>query len=58
MLRDLDVESDADQHAWLTEELRRPITSRNDLTRGDASTVIDVLQTLLDARGDLPGGDA
>jgi phage recombination protein Bet len=50
MLRDLDVETDEDQHAWLSEELRRPVTSRNDLTRGEASTVIEVLQTLIAAR--------
>lgn len=58
MLKDLDLETDEQQHAWLTEELRRPITSRKDLTRGDASSVIDVLQVLIDARGDMPGGDA
>jgi hypothetical protein len=57
MLKDLDLETDEQQHAWLTEELRRPITSRTDLTRGDASTVIDVLQVLIDARGDMPGGE-
>ena len=57
MLRDLDVESDADQHAWLSDELRRPITSRKDLTRAEASSVIDVLQTLIDTRGEQPGGE-
>lgn len=58
MLKDLDRETDTEQHEWLSQELRRPITSRNDLTRGDASTVIDVLQVLLDERGPMPGGDA
>lgn len=58
MLKDLDMESDEDQHAWLSEELRRPVGSRNDLTRAEASTVIDVLETMLAARGDLPGGDS
>jgi hypothetical protein len=56
MLRDLDVEDDQDQRDWLARELARPIASRNDLTRGDATTVIDVLQALLDQRG-LPTGD-
>jgi hypothetical protein len=56
MLRDLDIEEDDAQRQWLADELRRPITSRTDMTRGDASTVIDVLQALLDERG-LPGGE-
>ncbi len=55
MLRDLDYETDEQQHAWLSDELRRPVTSRKDLTRGDASTVMDVLQALIDERGELPG---
>jgi hypothetical protein len=57
MLRDLDIEDDDAQRQWLADELRRPITSRTDMTRGDASSVISVLQALLDERG-LPGGDA
>jgi hypothetical protein len=55
MLKDLDVEGDEAQHAWLTEELRRPVTSRNDLTRAEASSVIEVLQVLMDARDEQAG---
>lgn len=58
MLRDLDVESDEDQRAWLERELRRPVESRNGLTRGEASTCIEVLQVLLDERGAPPEADA
>jgi phage recombination protein Bet len=53
-LRDIDVETDDDQHAWLTAELHRPIGSRNDLTRGEAQAVIDRLEVL---RADMPGPD-
>jgi phage recombination protein Bet len=53
-LRDIDVETDDDQHAWLTAELRRPIASRNDLTRTEAQTVIERLEVL---RADMPGPD-
>lgn len=55
MLNDLDIEDDDAQRAWLAEELRRPVTSRNNLNRGEASSVIDVLQVLIDARGEQPG---
>ena len=54
MLRDLDIEDDTAQREWLRTELRKPIESRNDMTRADASTVIDVLQVLIDARGEQP----
>jgi hypothetical protein len=50
MLNDLDVEGDEAQHAWLTDELHRPITSRKQLTRGEASSTMSLLQTLIDAR--------
>jgi hypothetical protein len=56
MLRDLDVDGDEDQRAWLTTELRRPVDSRTSLTRAEATTVIDVLQALIDERGTQPGG--
>jgi hypothetical protein len=58
LLRDLDVEDDDAQRAWLAAELRRPVESRRDLTRGEASTCIQVLQVLIAERGEQPGGDA
>jgi phage recombination protein Bet len=57
MLKDLDIEDDDDQRQWLADELRRPVDSRTSLTRAEASTCIDVLQALIDERGDLPGGE-
>jgi len=53
-LRDVGVESDAEQHAWLTTELQREVTTRNSLTRAEASTVLDVLKVL---RAGMPGAD-
>lgn len=58
MLNDLDVEGDDAQHAWLTRELGREVTTRNSLTRAEASTVIDVLGVLIDERDAQSGGDA
>jgi hypothetical protein len=49
-LRDLDVETDVEQYEWLTRELQRPVESRNSLTRSEASTVIDVITTLIAVR--------
>ena len=57
-LDDLGVEGDAAQHAWLTEELRRPVTTRNSLTRAEASTVIDVLGVMVAARDEESRNDA
>jgi hypothetical protein len=50
-LRDHDAETDDDQHAWLTQELGREITSRKDLTRGELARVDAVLDVLDAARG-------
>jgi len=55
-LRDLGVESDEDQHAWLTTELRRPVTTRTDLNRAEVSSCIQVVETLIEAR-DLEAAD-
>jgi hypothetical protein len=51
-LNDLGIEDDDAQRAWLSQELRRDVTSRNTLTRGEASTVIQVLEVLT---ADMPG---
>jgi phage recombination protein Bet len=56
-LRDLDVETDDDQRAWLTRELGRDVDSRSTLTRGEAQQVMQVLDVLEAERGEL-GGDA
>jgi hypothetical protein len=55
-LRDLGVETDEDQRAWLTTELRRPVTTRTDLNRGEVSSCIQVVETLIEAR-DLEAAD-
>jgi hypothetical protein len=57
LLRDLDVEDDDAQRAWLSAELQRPVESRRSLTRAEASTVIPVLELLIAERGEQPGAD-
>jgi hypothetical protein len=58
MLADLDVESDEDQAAWLSEELQRPIEDpTRDVTRGDFDRLEAVLDALIAERGDQPGAD-
>lgn len=54
-LRDHDVETDDEQHAWLSSELGRQITSRKDVTRGELAQVDRVLDVLDEARGGTPG---
>jgi hypothetical protein len=62
-LRDHDVETDDEQHAWLSSELGRAVTSRKDVTRGELAQVDRVLDVLDEARGgdvpgDQPGGES
>ncbi len=54
-LRDHDVETDADQHAWLSRELGREVTTRTSLTRGEVTRVMQVLDVLDAERGPLDG---
>lgn len=54
MLSDLDIEDEQAQRDWLTAELRRPVEHRNQLSRGEASTVIQVLDALIAERGQQP----
>jgi hypothetical protein len=56
-LRDLDVESDEDQLAWLSRELRRDIDSRKRITRAEFDRLDAVLDVLIAERGDQPGAD-
>jgi hypothetical protein len=56
-LRDHDVETDADQHEWLSRELGRQVTTRTSLTRGEVQRVMQVLDVLDAERGGAPGGD-
>lgn len=58
-LRDLDVEDDAEQRAWLSRELGREVTSRKSLNRGEVHRVMQVLDVLELERGEQPltGGD-
>jgi hypothetical protein len=60
MLRDLDVDDDDAQRAWLSRELGRPVESRKTLTRAEASTCMDVLGVLIAERDaeQTGGGDA
>jgi hypothetical protein len=57
-LRDLDVESDEDQRAWLSRELRRDVASRTSLTFGEVHRVMQVLDVLEDERGGRLGEQA
>jgi hypothetical protein len=57
LLRDLDVEDDDAQRAWLSAELQRPVESRRSLTRAEASTCIQVLEVLIAERGEQPGAE-
>jgi hypothetical protein len=54
MLRDLDIEDDDEQRTWLAQELQRAVVSRKDMNRSEASTVIDVLEVMIAARGEQP----
>lgn len=47
-LAELGVKEQSDVHATLTKLLQRPISSRKDLTRDEATTVIDLLERCLD----------
>ena len=57
LLSDLGIESDEDQRAWLSEELRRDVTSRTTLTQAEVNTTIPVVETLIEARGPMPGAE-
>jgi hypothetical protein len=49
-LRDLGVESDEDQHAWLSRELQREVTTRSTLTQAEVNTTIPVVEQLIEVR--------
>jgi phage recombination protein Bet len=57
LLSDLGIESDEDQRAWLTTELRRDVTTRAELTQAEVNTTIPVVELLIEAQGPMPGGD-
>ncbi|MFL5913909.1 MAG: hypothetical protein ACJ768_25515 [Gaiellaceae bacterium] len=54
LLRDLGVEEDEHQRAWLAAELGRDVDSRRTLTRAEAAHVHRVVAALIAERGALP----
>jgi phage recombination protein Bet len=57
-LRDHNIETDDEQHAWLSHELNRDVASRKNLTRGELAQVDRVLDVLDEARGGAGGDEA
>jgi hypothetical protein len=57
LLSDLGIESDEDQRAWLSTELRRDVTTRAELTQAEVNTTIPVVELLIKAQGPMPGAD-
>lgn len=57
LLSDLGIESDEDQRAWLSTELRREVTSRATLTQAEVNTTIPVVELMIEAQGPMPGAE-